>query len=61
MKQIIVNNVTYKSFAAAHRELATEGVSFALARKRLSRGWAPERSLKIPPIAPQLRREGVQT
>lgn len=60
MKQITINNVTYKSFAAAHREIADISISYALARKRLSRGWPPELTLIVPPIAPQERRTGIQ-
>ena len=55
-KQVIINNVTYKSLAAAHRELAPEEVSFALARKRVSRGWPVNMAVIVPPIAPTLRR-----
>lgn len=61
MKKITIENVTYKSFAAAWRALAVEGVSRALARKRVSRGWDPELALKTPPVPPQARRAGVQT
>ena len=59
MKQITILNVTYKSFAAAFRDIGAEGVSWALARKRMSRGWSPYDALLEPPLPPQLRRAGL--
>ena len=59
MKQLTINSVTYKSFAAAYREIALDSVSWALARKRRQRGWPPYKALTTPPIEPQARRAGV--
>ena len=56
MKQIRIDNVTYKSFAAAWRQLSIDSVSFALARKRIQRGWKPKLAFRIPPIQAQERR-----
>ncbi len=57
MKKVVINNVTYPSLAAAWREEGHEDVSFALARKRIERGWSPESALWAPPVIPQERRQ----
>jgi hypothetical protein len=59
VKKLSINNVTYKSFAAAWRALHTPGVSFALARKRRERGWMPKKAIVTPPIDPVNRRAGI--
>jgi hypothetical protein len=59
VKPITIDNVTYKSLAAAWRAISAEGVSFALARKRIQRGWLAKRAFVTPPIPPQLRRTNV--
>ena len=56
MKQIRIDSVTYKSFAAAYRALSVWSVSPELARKRLQRGWKPKLAFRVPPIEPQERR-----
>ena len=56
MKAVTVNNVTYKSFSQLWQQQATEGFSYALARKRLSRGWLPLIAVRMGPIPPTLRR-----
>ena len=56
MKQVVVNNVTYPSLAAAWRELDSSNVSFALARKRIQRGWDVLPALIEGPVPPQERR-----
>lgn len=59
MKALTVDNVTYKSFAAAWRALGIASVSFALARKRVTRGWLPKKAFVTSPIEPQNRRAGI--
>lgn len=56
MKQVVVNSVTYPSLAAAWRELGDWTVSFALARKRRSRGWTAKKAIVTPVIDPVDRR-----
>lgn len=59
MKPVTVANVTYKSLAAAWRAWSGEGVTYALVRKRISRGWLPEPAIIVPPIPPALRRNNI--
>lgn len=56
MKQVTIGNVTYLSLASAWRALAPDSVSFALARKRVQRGWEPQIAVLAPPIPPAFRR-----
>ena len=56
MKEITIESVTYKSLTAAWEALAPPSVSFALARKRLNRGWIPRLAFVILPIKPEDRR-----
>jgi len=56
VKQVTINSVTYNSLAAAWRDLSHPSVSFALARKRVSRGWNPKRAIVTPVIDPVDRR-----
>lgn len=56
MKTLTINNVTYKSHRAAWSDLAVDGVSYALARKRMSRGWHPVKAFLTFPIPPVDRR-----
>ena len=71
MKKITINNVTYKSFAEAWYALVARtkylsdppgpkgyAVSYALARKRLSRGWEAWAAITHPPVPPTERRMG---
>jgi hypothetical protein len=58
-KQITIRNVTYKSFADAHRKIGKKKVSFALARKRLSRGWDPYWAVTLSPLPPELRKNAI--
>ncbi len=59
MKKLTIHLVTYKSLAAAWRHLHTPGVTFALVRKRVSRGWTPKKAIITPPIDPVNRRSGI--
>lgn len=56
MRQVTVNNVTYKSLAAAWEALSPWSVGPELVRKRLSRGWPLEKALMVIPIEPVDRR-----
>lgn len=59
MKKVTIDLVTYKSFSAAWRHLYGPGVTFTLARKRVSRGWTPKKAIVTPPIEPVNRRSGI--
>ncbi len=59
MKKLTIDNVTYKSLAEAWFTLTDWTVSYALTRKRVSRGWTPKKAIITPPIDPVNRRSGI--
>ena len=56
MIQIQVNNNTYKSIAAAWRELSPSGLPQITVRWRLKQGWEPYSAFLTPQVPAKKRR-----
>lgn len=55
MIPVIVNNNTYRSIAAAWREVSPPGLPLVTVRARLKEEWEPLMAFMMPQVPPELR------